>query len=292
MVTTTCCPGRDERFRLSLDGVLAYLAEMVAWSRIQLLAVVMTVFLAACGERGPATLPSNTSTSDLDTPTPSVSPSGDTRASPKGEIVPKPPIVQDLIPFPDSRKEQTKAYAEEHYGLDTFSLVDPHVIVEHYTANETFIPVYNTFAANAPHLGELPGTCAHFVIDKDGTIYQLVPLDLMCRHTVGLNWTAIGIEMVGESDQEILDNPGQLDAALDLTLWLMQRFDVELRNVIGHNESLTSPFHRERVASLKFQTHQDWNHRDMETFRADLAGLAKNFGLPLGPPGKRVTSGC
>jgi len=206
--------------------------------------------------------------------------------------VPRPPIVQDPIPFSDSRKEQTKAYAEEHYGLGTFSLTDPHVIVEHFTADQTFLPVYNTFAANSPHLGELPGTCAHFVIDEDGTTYQLVPLDLMCRHTVGLNWTAIGIEMVGESDQEILRNPAQLDAALDLTLWLMQRFDIELRNVIGHNESLTSPFHMERVRSLKCQTHQDWNHRNMETFRADLAGLAKKFGLPLGPPAQPVTSGC
>ena len=32
----------------------------------------------------------------------------------------------------------------------------------------------------------------------------------MCRHTVGLNYTAIGIENVGNSDQEILSNPRQL----------------------------------------------------------------------------------
>lgn len=47
----------------------------------------------------------------------------------------------------------------------------------------------------------------------------------MCRHTVGLNDTAIGIELVGQSDSDILGNPPQLTAALDLTLWLMQRFD-------------------------------------------------------------------
>ena len=35
------------------------------------------------------------------------------------------------------------------------------------------------------------------MIDRDGTIYQLVPLAIMCRHTVGLNYTAIGIEHVG-----------------------------------------------------------------------------------------------
>jgi len=98
-------------------------------------------------------------------------------------------------------------YARRHYGLTTFELAHPQVIVEHFTANSTFGPVFNTFAANTPDLGELPGACAHFVIDTDGTIYQLVRLNLMCRHTVGLNYTAIGIEMVGESDHDILDNP-------------------------------------------------------------------------------------
>jgi N-acetylmuramoyl-L-alanine amidase len=185
-----------------------------------------------------------------------------------------------------------RAYAQEHYGLDTFELVAPQVIVEHFTASTTFDPVFNTFAVDAPHLGERPGTCAHFVIDTDGTIYQLVPLDLMCRHTVGLNYTAIGIEMVGMSDRGILGNPPQLAAALDLTVWLMQKFRIELRNVIGHNESLTSPFHHELVASFRCQTHQDWNHADMERFRRDLARLAATFDVPLGPSPEPVASDC
>jgi hypothetical protein len=42
----------------------------------------------------------------------------------------------------------------------------------------------------------------------------------MCRHTVGLNWTSIGIEHVGTSDREILANPRQLHASLRLTAWL------------------------------------------------------------------------
>jgi N-acetylmuramoyl-L-alanine amidase-like protein len=206
--------------------------------------------------------------------------------------VPRPPIVQDPIPFPNSRKEETRAYAVEHYGLDTFNLVDPQVIVEHFTASDTFPPVFAAFADDAPHLGELPGTCSHFVIDRDGTIYQLVPVDLMCRHTVGLNWTAIGIEMVGLSDQDILDNPDQLKAAIGLSLWLMERFHIQLRNVIGHNESLTSPFHMERVPSLKCQSHEDWNHQDMEVFRADLARLADTFNLELGPSAQPSASEC
>jgi N-acetylmuramoyl-L-alanine amidase len=255
-------------------------------------ALAMALLTGSCSSGGGSAAPPSIAGGTGHT-TPSISPSTPhVSPTPAAQAVPRPPIVQHPIPFPETRKDETRAYAEEHYGLDTFNLIDPRVIVEHFTASETFPPVFNTFAADTPHLGELPGTCSHFVIDKDGTIYQLVPLDLMCRHTVGLNWTAIGIEMVGESDREILDDPDQLKAALDLTLWLMQRFHVQLRNVIGHNESLTSPFHMERVPSLKCQTHQDWNRQDMEIFRADLAGLARMFRVPLGPPAQPVNSGC
>jgi N-acetylmuramoyl-L-alanine amidase len=261
-----------------------------AWAAAALAGALLT---GSCSSGGGSAAPPSIAGSTGHT-TPSISPPSTAHVSPTpaGQAVPRPPIVQHPIPFPETRKEETRAYAEEHYGLDTFNLVDPQVIVEHFTVSATFPSVFNTFAADSPHLGELPGTCSHFVIDKDGTIYQLVPLDLMCRHTVGLNWTAIGIEMVGESDREILDNPGQLNAVLGLTLWLMQRFGVQLRNVIGHNESLTSPFHMERVSSLKCQTHQDWNHQDMEIFRAHLAGLARTFHVPLGPPAQPVVSGC
>ena len=155
----------------------------------------------------------------------------------------RPAIVSKPIPFSASRRAETAQYAERHYGLSTWRLVKPRVIVEHYTASTTFSSAWNTFASDAPdsELHERPGTCAHFVIDRDGTIYQLVPLTTICRHTVGLNWTAIGIEHVGTSDASILDNPRQMQASLRLTLWLMHRYDISLLNVIGHAESLTSP---------------------------------------------------
>ena len=113
----------------------------------------------------------------------------------------KPHIVQKPIPYGAQRRAEMAAYSKRHYGTAQWRLTDPKVIVEHYTASETFSSAYNTFAPDHPdsELHELPGTCAHFVIDKDGTIYQLVPLWIRCRHTVGLNWTAIGIEHVGTS---------------------------------------------------------------------------------------------
>lgn len=186
-----------------------------------------------------------------------------------------PRIVWDPIPFGPVRKAQMVAYVRRHYGSfmkPTYRLVDPHVIVIHYTVTPNFQSTYNTFAPDTPdpELHELPNTCAHFVIDKAGVIHQLVSLNIMCRHTVGLNWTAIGIEHVGDSDQEILSNSRQMASSLLLVRWLRCRYHIAVRNVIGHNESLSSPYHHEDVPSLRAQTHEDFKHADMQIYRRRL----------------------
>jgi beta-N-acetylhexosaminidase len=187
----------------------------------------------------------------------------------------KPRIVRRPIPFPASRRREMRSYAERHYGLDTFRLTDPRVIVEHYTATADAGGAIALFAPDRPdrELHELPATCAHFVIDRDGTIYQLVPLAIMCRHTVGLNYTSIGIEHAGFSDREVLSNRAELKASLALTRWLRCRFGIAVENVIGHNESLSSRYHRERVERLRTQTHGDWTRADMDVYRERLRRL-------------------
>lgn len=187
----------------------------------------------------------------------------------------RPPIHWWPIPFPRARERQMAAYSLRHYGEDTYVLSDPKVIVEHYTETATAQQAYNTFAPDVPdsEFHELPNTCAHFLVERDGRIDQLVPLTLRCRHTVGLNWTAIGIENVGFSDREILADRAQIDASLALTRWLRCRYSIALNDVIGHNESLSSPYHRERVPSFAHQTHSDWNRSDMHVYRTRLARL-------------------
>lgn len=167
------------------------------------------------------------------------------------------------------------AYSARHYGERSWRLRRPRVIVEHYAEAGSAAAVYNTFAPDHPdpELHELPNVCAHFVISSSGRIFQLVNLKTRCRHTVGLNWTAIGIEHTGFSDADVLGNRRQLRASLRLTRYLRCRFQIKLRNVIGHAESLRSPYHRERVASLRQQTHGDWRHRSMRTYRQKLGKL-------------------
>ena len=155
----------------------------------------------------------------------------------------RPRIHSWPIPFGAARKRQMAAYSLRHYGEDTYVLSRPKVIVEHYTETATAQQAFNTFAPDVPdsEFGELPNTCAHFLVESDGRIDQLVPLSIRCRHTTGLNWTAIGIENVGFSDAQILDDRAQIAASLRLTRWLRCTYGIALSDVIGHNESLSSP---------------------------------------------------
>ena len=158
-----------------------------------------------------------------------------------------------------------------HYGIASARL-DPKVIVEHYTATPTAQAAYDIFARDEPdvELHELPGLCSHFIVDRDGTIFQLAPLRRLCRHTVGLNDVAVGIEHVGASDSDVLDNNTQLTASLRLTAWLRCRYAISPENVIGHAESLSSPYRHELVPALRSQTHEDFQPESMERYRGLL----------------------
>jgi hypothetical protein len=188
---------------------------------------------------------------------------------------PPPPITVWPIPFGAKRKHEMAAYSERHYGQRTWRLRHPHVIVEHMAQASSAAAVRNAFAADRPdpELHELPNVCSHFVVSGSGRIFRLVNLRTRCRHTVGLNWTAIGIEHVGYGDGDVLGDRRALRASLRLTQWLRCRFGIRVRDVIGHAESLSSPYHHELVPNLRRQTHGDWRHASMRTYRRKLRRL-------------------
>ncbi|HKH22538.1 MAG TPA: peptidoglycan recognition family protein [Solirubrobacterales bacterium] len=189
----------------------------------------------------------------------------------------KPPITKKLIPYPKHRKREMAAYSKRHYAQYKWRLNNPQLIVEHNAEAGSISSIFNTFRPDRPDVEfhELPGVCSHFAVSAGGGIYKFVPVSIRCRHTVGLNWTAIGIEHVGFSDHDILNRPAQLKASLRLTQWLRCRFGIPISQVIGHNESLSSPFYKELDPRFKGQTHGDWNHADMNVYRADLSKLGE-----------------
>ena len=91
--------------------------------------------------------------------------------------VARPPIIKKYIRYGGGRKAQMADYSKRHYKQHTYGLTNPKVIVLHHTAGATWQSAWNTFAANTAYNDEKPGVSAHFIIHKDGTIYQCVPLN-------------------------------------------------------------------------------------------------------------------
>jgi beta-N-acetylhexosaminidase len=187
----------------------------------------------------------------------------------------EPPIDRDPIPYGRKRKREMAAYSKRHYGKREWRLRDPKVIVLHYTAGPSYGAAWNTFASNAPNMGELPGTCSHFIVSKGGQIHQTVRPAIRCRHAIGLNYTAIGVEMVQEAgsgshwaDGQILHRRPQIHRALRLVAWLKQRYGIRMRDVIGHAMANDSPHFKDLEGWRN--DHTDWLRSDTKKFRHRL----------------------
>ena len=180
-------------------------------------------------------------------------------------------IHRQKIPFGITRKREMAAYSKRHYGKAEWRLRDPKLIVLHTAEAPTFGSVFNTFATNEPLFGQLPGVCSHFVVGSHGAKVQLVSLRIRCRHVIGLNHVAVGIEHVGYGSAGMLKDKKQFRASLDLTQRLRCLIGIPVHDVIGHNESLRSRFYRERDHSQRGQTSSDFPRRVMKVYRRQLA---------------------
>src|SRR5918996_2058813 len=189
--------------------------------------------------------------------------------------VSKPEIRKMLIPYTKKRKRDMAAYSKRHYGAYKWRLRNPKLIVIHHAVAGSISTIYNTFAPNRPDVefGELPGVCTHYAVGAGGGAVKFVSPTIRCRHVVGLNHVAIGIEHVGFSDSDVLNRPSQLRGSLRLTQWLRCRFGIPIEGVIGHNESLSSPYYKELDPRFKGRTHGDFDHTSMERYRGELRKL-------------------
>jgi len=210
--------------------------------------------------------------------------------------IPKPPIRFDPIPYGRARKRQMASYSKRHYGRRTWRLENPRAIVLHYTAGSSYSSAYDAFAANDPALGERPGVCAQFVVDKDGTIHQLTRLGVRCRHTVGMNHVSIGIEMVQQdigshaSGRAILARRPQARAATKLAAWLRGRYEIRSKNLIGHAMANDSPLFKDLEGWRN--DHTDWRAAEVRAFRRRVGRIVRSHrGRLEAPAGAPVAAG-
>lgn len=154
------------------------------------------------------------------------------------------PITQRPIQFDAQRISLTREYQRTHYGIDSQSIeIEPKMIVLHWTCIPNLAVNFRVFNPSAlpqysERRSEIPGdlnVSSHFLVDRDGHIYQLMPELWMARHIIGLNHYAIGIENVGGIDGQDDLTPEQIKANAFLVCYLKKKYP-QIQHVIGHND--------------------------------------------------------
>lgn len=150
-----------------------------------------------------------------------------------------PKIVQKPITWNQERIQLSLDYLKNRHGLNQSApTIQPKMVVVHWTANNSVKATFNTFnPVQLPGRPELTKASAlnvssQYVIDRDGTIYQFLPDTIFARHTIGLNYCAIGIENIGSRQNPLTD--AQLKANEELIRYLSKMYPIEY--VIGHHE--------------------------------------------------------
>lgn len=148
-------------------------------------------------------------------------------------------IFEKPIQFDEERELLSLEYMRDRHGIEAErAVIDPRMVVVHWTAVHSIEETFDVFnpvrlrgRQNLQGASSL-NVSSQFLVDRDGSIFRLLPDTTFARHTIGLNYIAIGIENIGGSQAPL--TRAQLKANTDLITWLAGKYDIEY--VIGHHE--------------------------------------------------------
>ena len=100
------------------------------------------------------------------------------------------------------------------------------MIVLHFTDGPSASSAINHF------LDQSSQVSAHYIIDRNGDIYQMVSDDDKAWHAKAANPRSIGIEHVAMPGQQMADD--QQNSSVELIKWLMATYSIPVDNIKGH----------------------------------------------------------
>jgi N-acetyl-anhydromuramyl-L-alanine amidase AmpD len=151
-------------------------------------------------------------------------------------------IIDKPITWNDEREHLSLQYLKDRHGLEqTSATITPQIVVIHWTAIDDIETTFDVF--DPPLLGgraDLTGASnlnvsSQFLIDRDGTVFRLLPDTTFARHVIGLNYLAIGVENIGSDNMPL--TKAQLKANEQLVRYLKKKYPIAY--VIGHHEYQT-----------------------------------------------------
>jgi beta-N-acetylhexosaminidase len=198
-------------------------------------------------------------------------------------------IINKPIEFGKNRIEMTKSYIKQHYGKSVNNIeIEPRIILLHWTAELNFA---RSFARLNPEKllsdrkdivkASALNVSSHYMVDRDGTIYRLMPDNWMARHVIGLNYSTIGIENIGGKGNKAEDlTPAQLKSNIALVHYLKNKYP-KIEYLMGHYE-----YRQMEKTSLWLE--RDKGYRTVKNdpgkkFMSDVRKAVKPLGLKAPP---------
>ncbi|RZJ19828.1 MAG: N-acetylmuramoyl-L-alanine amidase [Acinetobacter sp.] len=149
-------------------------------------------------------------------------------------------IIEKPIIFDATRTQLSLDYLKRRHNLvQKTPTIVPAMIVLHWTASKTMMGTYNAFnksilpsSRKAIASASSLNVSSHYLVDRDGSIYQLLPDTTFARHVIGLNYCAIGIENIGSDNYPL--TKAQLLTNEKLVRYLAAKYKIQY--LIGHYE--------------------------------------------------------
>ena len=194
-------------------------------------------------------------------------------------------IIDKPINYDSTRIKLSLDYLKTRHGLlQDKPIIEPTIIVLHYTDFGTLESIFNYFnnteIENSRSLiknQSLLNVSAHFLVDRDGKIYRLMQETLFARHTIGLNYCAIGIENIGSAKNPLTKE--QVIANIKLVKYLYGKYKIEY--LIGHSEYLSF-----QKSSLWKETNPDYftyKSDPGDDFMKEVRSGLENYNLKYKP---------
>lgn len=132
------------------------------------------------------------------------------------------------------------SYLKERYGIvKKRPTIEPRMIVLHFTNGGTSNSIFQYFNKVTIESGRSfnkkasdLNVSSHYLVDRDGTIYQFMPDTLFARHVIGLNHCAIGVENIGSPTQPLTNQ--QVQSNIAIVRRLCSQYPIQY--LIGHSE--------------------------------------------------------
>ncbi|WP_300604766.1 N-acetylmuramoyl-L-alanine amidase [Niabella sp.] len=146
-------------------------------------------------------------------------------------------IIDQLSETPDD-KQNPAVNADNWYAAIDFNIRKPQFIILHHTSQKSVEQTLYTFSVRKDK-----ESSAHYVIGRDGTVYQMLNDYVRSYHAgagkwgniVDMNSCSLGIEIDNDGETEKF-TPDQINALLKLLSYLKEKYSIPTGNIIGHSD--------------------------------------------------------